>query len=355
MTTAGGIAQNATGTPTVGLGYARGMARRARRGSRLFGERLAAAGAVALAAGVAGLVGTPAGHAQPAGDPVASPPANPAGDPAASSAASEAPPVTTLGSAAGAGSAAAVDLDRAKDLYRAAEAEMRYGKFAEAVRDYSASYELSRDPALLYKIGRANESAGKCDQAIGFYTRYVREGAPTPHFVATTRTRIQACGGDPDAAAAPALAPPPAPDATPAPSAGAGSGTPLGALSASHRAAWVTTGGALALVALGGVLAYAARSSENDVRDLYAGFNGSLVTFDAQTRKRYDDLVDQGRRYQHLSWAAFGAAGAAAIGAAALFVFGRHDASPADATHARLAPALAPTTDGVVGTVVGTF
>jgi hypothetical protein len=71
---------------------------------------------------------------------------------------------------------------------------------------------------------------------------------------------------------------------------------------------------------LGGVLAYAARSSENDVRDLYVGVAGLVPAFDATTQKRYNDLIDQGRSYQHLSWAAFGLAGAAAAGAAVLFV-----------------------------------
>src|SRR5262249_3397614 len=94
-----------------------------------------------------------------------------------------------------------------------------------------------------------------------------------------------------------------------------------------EKVAWLMGGGAIALVTLGGVLAYASSSSENDGRDLYAGFAGQTPMFDAQTRKRYDDLVDQGRRYQHLSWAAFGLGGAAAVGVAVLFAIGRRDES----------------------------
>jgi hypothetical protein len=105
----------------------------------------------------------------------------------------------------------------------------------------------------------------------------------------------------------------------------------------------VLTGGAIALASLGGILAYAANSAENDVRDLYIGFAGQTPAFDARTRRSYDDLVAQGRRYQHLSWAAFGVAGAAAIGAAVMFATGRRPA----AEHARITPVVTPSTAGV--------
>jgi hypothetical protein len=107
------------------------------------------------------------------------------------------------------------------------------------------------------------------------------------------------------------------------------------------------TGSAIALATLGGVLAYAASSSENDVRDLYVGFAGQPPTFDARTKESYDDLVSQGQRYQHLSWAAFGIAGAAAAGAAVLFVIGGRDET---ALPARIAPIVTPRSAGVAVT-----
>src|SRR5262245_39392683 len=122
MTTAGGIAQ---------LGYARRMAARdpRLRGTRALG-RAAVIAAAMLAALVASGLGQPLGHAQPA-----------------------------------------PELDRAKDLYLSAEAAMKDDRFDDAARDYGAAYELSRDPALFYKIGRANERAGKCSVALTYYTR----------------------------------------------------------------------------------------------------------------------------------------------------------------------------------------
>ena len=231
----------------------------------------------------------------------------------------------------------APDLARARELYRSAEAAMKDGRYDDAARDYGAAYELSADPALFYKIGHASERAGKCDVALPYYARYLREGKPTEQFTALTRERIAACSGDRagsgGAAGSAASTGAAASEhgtasaegpASAGPAAGSGSAAAL-IPPTREKIAWLMGGGAIALVTLGGVLAYAASSSENDVRDLYAGFAGQPPMFDAQTRKRYDDLVDQGRRYQHLSWAAFGLAGAAAVGVAVLFTVGRHD------------------------------
>jgi tetratricopeptide (TPR) repeat protein len=270
----------------------------------------------------------------------------------------------------------AAELSRARELYKSAEAATSDGRFDDAVRDYRAAYELSKDPALFYKIGRANERAGKCDVALIYYARYLREGNPSASFAATTRERITACGGDvnnlpgsaassepgPGANRGSTGAPVAAGGATAAspreaghatgeaePTAGSGAATPAPAAptlapSNRHKAAWLLTGGAIAMATLGGVLANAASSSENDVRDLYLGFAGQPPAFDAQTRKRYDDLVDQGHRYQHLSWASLGLAGAAAAGAAVLFVLGGHrEAAP----QARVTPVVTTTSAGL--------
>ena len=306
-------------------------------------RRAPAAGAVipgalagALVAAVVGLGGSPRAQAQPAATP------------------SEA------------------DLERARDLYQTAEAEQTDGRYEDAVRDYGASYELSRDPALLFKIGRAHERAGQCDVALGFYARYLREGKPTEPFVETTNERIAACGGklekpgigsagtaSDSAERASGLA-----GSASGSSAGSatGSTTTTGSISGAasgagdvalprlsnqRKAAWIITGSALGLVTLGSVLAYAARSSENDVRDLYAGFGNIPPTFDSSTRKNYNDLVDQGRRYQHLAWAAFGAAGAASVGAALLFWLDDHPSERTPSEAPRIAPVVSPHSAGV--------
>ena len=248
------------------------------------------------------------------------------------------------------------DLDQARQRYGAAEAAMQAGRFDDAVRDYQASYDASRDPALLYKIGRAHERAGRCDAALRYYGRYLREAAPPEAFAATTRERIVACGGDPaaieagalPAAVLPAPAEPPAVPPPPVPPEPAAR-PPAPALATRtptnhQKVAWVVVGSGLALATLGGVLAYAANSSENDIRDLYLGFGGQPTAFDDRTRQRYAALIDEGHRYEYLSWTAFGLAGAAAIGSAVLFALGRE---PSRAQITRVAPILTATGAGV--------
>src|SRR5206468_2818294 len=45
------------------------------------------------------------------------------------------------------------DFAKATELYRQATAELADGKYAEAVRDYGAAYDITKDPVLFYKIG----------------------------------------------------------------------------------------------------------------------------------------------------------------------------------------------------------
>src|SRR5689334_5012234 len=228
--------------------------------------------------------------------------------------------VATLAPAAG-HAQTAPDLERAKDLYLSGEAAMKDSRFDDAARDYGASYELSQDPALFYKIGHANERAGKCDIALIYYARYLREGKPSDPFVALTHEHIKACGGAPPGAGsnepAAGSAAPPSGEAGPGSGSAAASHAgpeAAGAAAASQagaettgtaaaaspapavvppdreKVAWLLGGGAIAFATLGGVLAYAASSSENDVRDLYAGLAGQTPAFDATTRKRYDEI-----------------------------------------------------------------
>ena len=68
----------------------------------------------------------------------------------------------------------APDMERAKDLYKAAEEAVKAGRYSDAARDYGGAYEITRDPVLFFKIGSANEKAGKCELALIYYGRYLR-------------------------------------------------------------------------------------------------------------------------------------------------------------------------------------
>ncbi|HLL23434.1 MAG TPA: hypothetical protein VK427_14955, partial [Kofleriaceae bacterium] len=84
----------------------------------------------------------------------------------------------------------------------------------------------------------------------------------------------------------------------------------------------------IALLTVGAVLAYSANAAENDVSDLYVGLEGRPPVFDTRTRKRYDDLVAEGERYERLSWVSFGLAAGLAAAATVWFYAGRDEHTP---------------------------
>ncbi len=261
------------------------------------------------------------------------------------------------------------DFAKAKQLYDAAAAEMDQAAFTDAARDYSAAYDITRDPVLFFKIATANEKAGRCDVALVYYARYLREGKPAPHFVDLTQEHITACGGDWRAlatgsagSAGSAVAPVEEPgSATPPSEAGSGSGSDAAAVTGTvglgsgsgaqvhhtNDLPWLMVGGALAFVTAGAVFAYSASSSENDIKDLYVGVTSTTPLYDATIAKRYQELLDEGHRYQYLSWASFGVATGFGIAAALLFV---HDHNEQE-KRLLLTPTASPTSAGVSATL----
>ncbi|MEO8704655.1 MAG: hypothetical protein ABI867_31660 [Kofleriaceae bacterium] len=260
--------------------------------------------------------------------------------------------------------AAPVDITRAKELYGLAEAAMTEKRFGDAARDYGAAYDITKDPVLFYKIGSANERGGKCDVALIYYRRYVREAKPDERFVALTNERITACGGDPkDQGSGSAVEPVPVAGSgsdagsgsgsaatvivEPVGSAGSGSAAPaVKPIRGKHRLAWVFVGGAVASFTVGAVLSYSADAAENDVEDLYVGIGGTPPVFDDKTRKRLDNLIAEGNRYEKLSWLSFGVAGALAISAAIRFATDK-DESGETAKSVHLTPTVTPRGAGV--------
>ncbi|MFT3698442.1 MAG: hypothetical protein QM831_35185 [Kofleriaceae bacterium] len=269
-------------------------------------------------------------------------------------------PATTVGQPA-----PAPDYARAKQLYDTAQSELDKGAATDAIRDFGAAYDITKDPVVFYKIALANEKAGKCDVALVYYSRYLREAKPSQKFVDITKEHVAACGGDWKAIEAGTATTTPTPTPTPNPtpsetgsgsgsgsgsvdsgsgsaaitetgSADAGSGSDValtglgsgsGAAEAHHSndLPWLMIGGALAFVTAGAVFAYSANASEDDIKDLYVGLSNTTPTFDAKTAQRYQDLVDEGHRYQYLSLASFGVAAGFGVAAALIFVHDRHE------------------------------
>jgi len=255
------------------------------------------------------------------------------------------------------------DLARAKELYKAAETAMTDNRFMDAARDYGAAYDITKDPVLFYKIGSANERAGKCDVALIYFRRYLREAKPSDTFIALTRERITVCGGDPkDAGSGSAVDPvgagsgsvvsgsaDPGAGSAAVPDPGLGSAVPPPPSTAQpgkHRLAWILVGGSIASLTVGAVLGYSANAAESDVNDLYVGLNGTPPVFNSSTQKRFDDLVAEGERYQTLSWVAFGIAGGLAIGAAIKFATAKDDEVDTKQS-VRVTPTVSPRGAGV--------
>ena len=250
----------------------------------------------------------------------------------------------------------APDFERAKQLYGAAEQAMTNGNYQEAVTDFGSAYEITKDPVLFYKIGSANQKLGKCDVALIYFGRYLKEAHPTEKYIALTKEHIAECNAAAPVEPLPATiearpVTPPQPVVRPGEDIGLDPTTPPPPSPPQHhahgsKAGWLLVGGALAFATVGAVLAYSASSSENDISDLYVGLGGVPPTFDATTQSRYNDLVDEGHRYQYLSWAAFGIAGGAAIAAAVVFAL-KDDDEHEPARAARIVPTLSPSSAGL--------
>jgi hypothetical protein len=243
--------------------------------------------------------------------------------------------------AAGGALADEPDYARARTLYEAANAEMTSGRYDDAARDFAAAYEITRDPVLFFKIATANQKAGKCELAIGYFKKYVDQAKAEERFRELARERIKECGGDATGTGS---------GSGSATGSGSGSGTETGSGSVAgtgsgsgsaakpirrhgRNSAWIASGVTIALVGAGAVLAASSKSSQEDIRDLYNPLNGIPAQYTLAIAKKYQDLIDQGHRYQYLSWGTFGAAGAAAIVTAILFARSGASVEPSVTAH----------------------
>ncbi|MCA9707305.1 MAG: tetratricopeptide repeat protein, partial [Myxococcales bacterium] len=90
---------------------------------------------------------------------------------------------------------------------KAAFAEQRYD---DAAQSFERAYRRRPEPLLLFVWAQAERLAGRCEQAVPLYRRYLALGPPDDD-VEVTRQAIEACGEDPDQP----TEPPPAPDEDP--------------------------------------------------------------------------------------------------------------------------------------------
>lgn len=98
--------------------------------------------------------------------------------------------VSAQGAAAPAGDEKAANLKRAEELYRNGERLYTEGSYESAILAFQESYELSKEPQLLYNIGNAYERLGDFANSRRYLDQY-RAFAPEKEREALSR-RIQA-------------------------------------------------------------------------------------------------------------------------------------------------------------------
>src|SRR5689334_7510905 len=67
------------------------------------------------------------------------------------------------------------DPPSARELSDQGLAAFNQGRYAEAIRAFLASYEISPLPALMFNVAQAHRLLGDCQQAEIYYRRYLNE------------------------------------------------------------------------------------------------------------------------------------------------------------------------------------
>ncbi len=252
--------------------------------------------------------------------------------------------------------AAQPDFKAAAEHYKAAQAAEAAGNFSGAALEYGIAYDLTKDPILFFKIGTANEKANKCNIALTYFHRYLKEGNPSDEYKRLTEEKIAGCkaavgdtgggggdtgggggggdtgggdggdtggGGDGDTGGGGGDTGGGGGGDTGGDGLGGGAGPSFvdGDASWKRSAAWISTGTTIGLLAVATVLYMSAEGSEEDLQALidFRDQSGQPVPFE-QVRAQYDDLVDEGERFEKLATYAFAAAGVSAAAAVTFFV-----------------------------------
>jgi len=269
---------------------------------------------------------------------------------------------------------------QAKVHYQNAETAMKEGRYSAAASEYGIAFEVIQDPILFYKIGVAHQLDGKCDAAVVYFKRYIKEGKPKEDFLATVEDKIAACDGaggttppDPDGDggmidADPDAVPDADPDPDPEPDAdldadadpdtdtdtGAGTGTGADGPGApsfldtqpswKKSAAWVSVAATVGFGTVGAILLMSSRSRQEDIETL-ADFRDAQdlpAEYEGTVQERYETLVDEGESFKRWSTIGFAAAGVAAVAAVTLFALEGKGGGESGSVITRITPVIGP-------------
>jgi tetratricopeptide (TPR) repeat protein len=77
--------------------------------------------------------------------------------------------------------ARADDSAAAREHYQKGTSYYDLGRYADAIKEFEAAYEIKNDPALLYNLAQSNRLAGNSEQALHFYRTYLRYVPKAPN------------------------------------------------------------------------------------------------------------------------------------------------------------------------------
>ena len=250
------------------------------------------------------------------------------------------------------GSSAVADDDKVKQAkmhYENAEKAMTEGRYEGAAAEYIVAYEIMGDAVLFFKIANAYDKGGNCEQALVYYRRYLRQGAPSETQKTLTEERIAKCSGtgtttgtgtgdtgtgdtgtgtgtgtEPD----PVTDPVPDPDPDPVPDPDPTPGDPSfldEKPSMGKSVGWVLMGTTVVLATAGTILALSGQSREEDLQSLadYRDAQGFPAAYEGTVADRYEDLADEGDRFNTYAKVAFIAAGVTAVGSVTLLLLSK--------------------------------
>jgi tetratricopeptide (TPR) repeat protein len=266
------------------------------------------------------------------------------------------------------------DFEAAKKHYKNAKDAEKRGDYDTAIAEFAAAYDITKDPKILYSIGRAYESSGNKDAAVVYYRRYITEAKD-----AKDRDEVKAriddlegkgagttdggtIGGGSDTGGGTSGGGSDTGGGTSGGGTSGGSGNDLvtpdlggggddtdpgggggpsfveGGSRWQRTAGWVSIGIAAVALTTGAVLGESAASAEEDINRLvdYRDDMRRPTTFTGTVREDYNDAKADGARDEKLAIVAFSLAGAAAVAATVFFIM---DPGPQEEGASARAPA----------------
>jgi len=238
--------------------------------------------------------------------------------------------IVVLAALAGVASAEPTEAER---LYTEGQKAYDAERYADAIAQWTQSYELSHLPALVFNIGQAYRHHGDCAKAVDAYKKFVAldpksaERGTAEGFI----TELSPCPAE-------APAPPPAVTAPPPSKQTPEGHEPIADTGRGKRIAGIAiAAGGLAIAATGLYFGAEAASLGDEVRK-------ACATGCAYPAIR--DKDEAGRRDETIQWILYGASAATLVTGGVLYVLGSRKPSPV---------AVAPHGNGAVVTLLGRF